>query len=203
MAADEVEYLSLTDEELKELGVPLDIRNNFDIPMTVGDETIGESYMRLMAEGMDSNWAEMISMQSCPAFASDKGYIQDQRRHGTSIAEQYKNTPRELEELRKGLARNGYKLKSDDQYVRTAARFPNDPMAIVNETRSFSEVKKMVDERQKRSRDEEPMKKVHKLHPRLVEKRRQQMIKEDPGLAFKDQRELRERIVDKHGSKGN
>ena len=53
MAADEVEYLSLTDEELKELGVPLDIGKNFDVPMTVGDETIGESYMRLMAEGMD------------------------------------------------------------------------------------------------------------------------------------------------------
>ena len=41
----------------------------------------------------------------------------------------------------------------------------------------------------------------HRLNPAIVERIRQRKIKENPDLAHKNQRDLREQIIDQHGLK--
>lgn len=187
---------------LSEVPIPYDIQLYGECQMRCGGKTIMQFYLERIAAGVVPKLAETFAMQQSPGIGITTSiFLQDQRRWGSSIADQYKGQPKELEALRQGLARNGYKLKSDDQYIATAARFPCDPAAIVNETNSFQDVKKMVDERHARMADAGPRKIKHKLHPKLVEGIRQRKIKENPDLAHADQRRLREEIVDKHGSK--
>lgn len=186
---------------LKEFKVPREIQVRFDDLMTIGQEpeTVGECYFRLLEEGEHPNWAEMIALQSAPVIGGDHAYLQDQNRHGMYIEDRYAGQPKELDALRKGLRANGYELKPTDHYIPTAAQKPNDPGAVVNETQSFSDLKKRVAERQSRLRNEKP-EKMHRLNPRLQETIRQREIALNPDLAKRDPVEHRAEIVEKHGT---
>ncbi len=197
-------YLERTEQDLAEVPVPYDIQLYGECAMRCGNKTIMQFYLERIADGVSPRLAETFAMQQAPGIGITTSiFLQDQRRWGSSIADQYKGQPHELEDLRRGLAKRGYKLKSDDQYISTAARFPNDPQAIVNQTQSFDEVKKRVEERQKRAADAGPMKIKHKLHPKLVERIRQRRIERNPDLKRADQSKLRAEIIEKHGSKGD
>jgi hypothetical protein len=141
---------------------------------------------------------------------TDAIFIADQNRHGTSILDRMNGDYRAVERLRKGLAKNGYTLKSDDHYISTAALKPNDPAAILNHTTGLGGLKKRMEDRGQ-SMDGEikikarenglPTPIKHQLNPRIVERIRQQKIKENPDLARKDQRELCKQIIDERGTK--
>jgi len=139
---------------------------------------------------------------------TDSVFIQDQNRHGRSILDRMNGDVRAVERLRKGLAKNGYTLKSDDHYIATAATKPNDPAAIVNHTTGLGGLRSRLEGRGQSMEGEINLKPreyerqvKHKLNPKIVERIRQQRIKQNPDLARKDQRELREAIIDQHGSK--
>ena len=194
----------MTVSGLAEVPIPYDIQLYGECPMRVGDKTVMQFYLERIAEGAEPRFAELLALQSPPGIGiTTSVFLQDQRRWGSSIADQYKGQPRELDALRKGLARNGYKLKSDDQYISTAARFPNDPAAIVNETQGFDEVQRRVSEQQKRAADAGPMKVKHKLHPRIVNRIMERKIEHNPDLKRADKSKLRAEIIEKHGSKGD
>jgi len=186
---------------LAELDIPEDIRLYGNYRMRSGDQTIMRFYLDRIAAGMSPRFAETLAMQQAPGIGiTTSVFLQDQRRWGGSILDQHGGDQLEVLGLKADLAKHGYKLKSDDQYIKTAAEFRGDPGAIVNETQSFSDLKKRISERQKR-RSEEPAKIKHKLSPKIVERIRQQKIKQNPDLARKDQRELRHEIISKHGTK--
>ncbi len=189
--------------ETKVLEIPDDIELHGRLSMRSGSKTIMQFYLERIAAGVTPKLAEALAMQQAPGIGITTAvFLQDQRRHGTSILDQYKGDHRQVEELRRGLARNGYKLKADDQYIATAARpgMSSDPLAIVNETQDFESLQKRNAERQAREQ-EQPAEVKQRLAPRIVERIRQQRIKQNPDLARTDQRELREEIISKHGTK--
>jgi hypothetical protein len=187
--------------KLKDLDIPDEIRQYGDCQMKSGDQTIMRFYLDRIAAGMSPRFAETLAMQEPPGIGiTTSVFLQDQRRWGNSILDQHGGNELEVLGLKADLAKHGYKLKADDQYIKTAAEFRGDPRAIVNETQSFSDLEKGIKERQKR-RAEEPAKIKRKLAPKIVERIRQQKIKSNPDLARKDQGELRHEIISKHGTK--
>ena len=160
---------------------------------------------------------ERIAIQLC-AYAcgqssmgvgiTDTVYIQDQNRHGRSILDRHNGDARAVERLRKALAKNGYSLKSDDHYIPTAGLPFGDPRAIVNHTQGLGDLRRHLEKNQRTVEGEvsvkgeaREIKKKHRLNPVIVERIRQREIAQNPDLAHKNQRELRESIIDKHGSK--
>ncbi len=193
--------MTLAGMELEELSIPDDIRLYGHCPMKSGDQTIMRFYLDRVASGMSPRFAETLAMQEPPGIGiTTSVFLQDQRRWGGSILDQHGGNELEVLGLKADLAKHGYKLKSDDQYIKTAAEFRGDPRAIVNETQSFSDLKKSLKERQAR-RAEQPAKVKHKLSPKIVERIRRQKIQSNPDLARKDQGELRHEIISKHGTK--
>jgi hypothetical protein len=179
--------------KLQSLEIPDDI---------LADQWQLDRYLQMVADGTTPKMAVLLASQKpCGIGITSSVFLQDQRRHGGSILDQMKS-PGQVDALRKGLAKNGYRLKADDQYIATAARsgMAYDPEAIVNETQDFKSLEKKVAERQKIA-SEQPATIKRRLAPHLVERIRQQKIQKNPDLARTDQRELRERIIDKHGTK--
>ena len=152
--------------------------------------------------------AYAIGESSLGVGITDSVFIQDQNRFGRSILDRHNGDARAVERLRKALKRNGYNLKSDDHYIPTIAKRFGDPDAIVNHTQGMGDLRRRLEKRRTTVEGEisvkgeaTPVQRQHKLHPRIVERIRQQKIKQNPDLAHKDQRELREAIIDKHGAK--
>jgi hypothetical protein len=152
--------------------------------------------------------AYAVGESSMGVGITDSVFIQDQNRHGRSILDRHNGDVRAVERLRKALAKNGYTLKSDDHYITTAAKHFGDPAAIMNHTTGLGGLRKNLESRGQSMEGEINLKpreyerKVkHKLNPQIVERIRQRKIKENPDLARKDQRELRESIIDQHGLK--
>jgi hypothetical protein len=180
-----------------------------------GSIPVLEHYLNCL-EKNDGN--EQLAVQLC-AYAvgdssmgigiTDSVFIQDQNRHGRSILDRHNGDARAVERLRKALAKNGYTLKGGDHYIPTVGLPFGDPRAIVNHTQGLGDLKRNLSKFNKtvegeieiKGEQRAPAKKKVPLHPRIVERIRQQKIKENPDLARKDQRVLREEIIHKHGSK--
>ena len=176
-------------DTLKELHVPDDIAAN---------ELQFDHFVRMVADGQSEKMAAMLASQTAPGIGITNAiFQQDQRRHGNSILDRMNGDQRATERLRKQLASRGYKLKSDDHYIPTAAAFPGDPRAVVSNTRSHQEVQAHANDlAAKRAR---PQKKCS-LNPRIVNRIAEKKIAEDPDLARKPRAELVESIVEQHGS---
>tara|TARA_R110000868_G_scaffold33142_4_gene120686 strand:- start:31 stop:681 length:651 start_codon:yes stop_codon:yes gene_type:complete len=203
---------------LQEIEIPQEVLdwNERGLCTRAGQVPVIDHYLNCLAAN-DGN--EKMAVQ-ITAFAigesrmgvgiTDAIFIADQNRHGTSILDRMNGDHRAVERLRKGLARNGYTLKSDDHYIATAALKPNDPAAILNHTTGLGGLKKRMEDRGQ-SMDGEikikprenglPTPIKHQLNPRIVERIRQQKIKENPDLARKDQRELCKQIIEERGTK--
>lgn len=181
-----------------------------------GSVPILEHYLNCL-EANDGN--EQLAVQIC-AYSigeshmgvgiTDNVFLQDQNRHGRSILDRHNGDLRAVERLRKALARNGYSLKSDDHYIPTVARYFGDPAAIVNQTNGLGGLRRSLEDQGRTVEGEIELKPKenglpspvrHKLNPKIVERIRRNLISNNPDLAHKDQRELRESIIDKHGQK--
>lgn len=92
----------------------------------------------------------------------------------------------------------GYTPNRSDVYMGSAADRPGDPQGFVPRLQARTHLKKL---KEKKSRQGPPRKKV-RMAKNLVEQRRRSMIAADPGLAHVNQNELRQQIIEKHGSKG-
>lgn len=159
----------------------------------------GLRYLELVSMGNSPRMAEVFALQSPPGIGiTNSQYLQDQNRWGTSILDRMNGNHRAVETLRKGLAKNGYKLKSDDHYISTAANGRHDPMAIVNEHQTFKELEARV---AAKAKAEKPTPKGCRLSPTIVERIRQREISANPDVAHKDQQEVVANIIDKHGSR--
>lgn len=165
-----------------------------------GDECVLR-YLDMIAAGTTPKMAEMLALQQSPGIGvTNSQYLQDQNRWGRSILDRHNGDERAVERLRGALAKRGYKLRSDDHYISTAARFHGDPAAIVNEHSSFKDLERRVEERQKIKADTEPTPPT-RLSPTIVERIRQRRIAENPDEARRDIREVTAEIVETHGAK--
>jgi hypothetical protein len=198
-------------EELKELNIPPDIDRYGDCAMRHGDKTILEFFLNLVANGESPRMAEALAMQQSPGVGvTDTVYIQDQNRHGRNILERMGGDQRAVDDLRKSLARNGYKLRSDDHYIPTAARFRGDPQAIVNGTQTFGDLQKRLVNRgtatfgavdTKHDAERARTKQHSRLSPSIVKRIDKRNLEADPDLARVSVRDRHADIVEKHGAK--
>lgn len=197
--------------DLEELDIPADIDRYGDCLMRQGDKTILEFFLTLIGNGETPRMAEALAMQQAPGVGvTDTVYVQDQNRHGRNILERMGGDQRAVNTLRKSLARNGYKLKSDDHYIPTAARYHGDPQAIVNGTQTFGDLQKRLKERGTQTygavdtkHDSERARKTPatRLNPKIVNRIDQRNLSANPDLARVPVRDRHADIVHKHGSK--
>lgn len=124
-----------------------------------------------------------------------------------TLADQFKGDDKMLKYVVAQAKARGYNPSSRDVYMRSLAKFPGDPEAFVKTGEGESKVKDVIRKRNWtceelgiEATDREPPKK-RGLAPDLVEEVRRKMLKKDPSLKAKNQNELREAIIDKHGSK--
>jgi len=195
--------------DLKDLKIPVDVQRYGDYPMRTGGKSILQFFVECVAKGTSPRMAESLAMQEPPGIRiTDTTFIADQNRHGRSILDRMGGDQRSVEALRKNLARNGYKLQSDDHYIPTVARFPGDPKAIVNQTRTMSDLRKDLQQSNRevhgeinQSHTAAPRRmKKHRLHPRIVQQIDRTELAENPKLKETPAAARYERIVEKHGS---
>lgn len=170
--------------------------------IAMGDEAVIR-FLEMVSRGTSPKFAEMLALQQPPGIGiTNSQYLQDQNRWGRSILDRMNGDQRAVERLRKNLKSHGYSLKSDDHYISTAARFSGDPEAIVNHHQTFDELEKRVEGRRNAIESGEVKKQESvRLAPHIVERIRQQKIKENPDVAREDQKKVVAEIIDRHGSK--
>jgi len=199
-----------TTDNLEEIDIPADILRYGHYPVRSGDNRlILDFYLDMIANGTSPRMAEALALQEPPGIGiTDTNFIADQNRHGTSILDRMGGDTRAVEDLRRRLALNGYKLKDDDHYIPTVARFSGDPEAIVNNTQTMSDLKRKLKNRgtpfegevsTEGHKSHGPRKK-YRLNPRIVERIDNENLERDPGTALTPKAERYEAIIEKHGS---
>ena len=189
--------------------IPQDILRIGHCQMRVGSELVIDFYLRILSEGTPPKMAESLAMQQAPGIGVTNAiFVQDQNRHGRMILDRMNGDPRQVEALKKSLARNGYRLRAGDHYIPTAARFAGDPEAIVNNTNTFSDLKKKVESRGRETHGavsvnhdaERHRVKSVRLSNKIVQRIDQHQIKQDPSLARTAVSDRHAAIIEKHGA---
>lgn len=165
-----------------------------------------EFYLQMLATGNSVSMAHMLASRQAPRGLTDSVVVGGFQRI-KDLSPEYRDW------LCKELKAKGANFSPDDVYMPSLGTDPNgaDPKAVLSVDNALSRIRKTSEEmgvdtdgvisvKGSQFRKDPPNSRTHKLHPRIVERTRQAMIAEDPGLALKDQRELREAIVEKHAN---
>lgn len=138
-----------------------------------------------------------LGIRTESTFAAGYGSLRDQCGSEESLRSVVQNAEK-----------NGYKPNASDVYMPTLARFTGDPKAffrgdVAASIRKHAEASGRGCQGRievKAKGMQQPPKRC-RLAPHIVERIREQRIKENPELAKADQSELRANIIEKHGSK--
>lgn len=152
-------------------------------------------YRKMVKAGQSPAFAQMAACRQAPTGETDKSFMAK----STGIADQ------PLDDYTRGhitarARRNGYSPRATDTYDPLVAAYPGDPAAFTNHGDGREKIKR-AKQRLAEPTQGDPHAKVHELHPDIVEKNRQHLLKQDPGLKEKDQREVTEMIIDRHALK--
>lgn len=161
-------------------------------------------YDKLLAEGMAPRLAEMLASQRAPASRTDREFLAD----AGTLGKQFGRDQFGLEK-RVQIARSlGYNPSPNDVYVDALADFPGDPRAFVKPSAPKGDIKRQAQARNislngavKHKASQRPPKPRVKLAPDIVRDIYREKVRQDPGVAFKDKREVVAEIVDKHAYK--
>lgn len=162
-------------------------------------------YHQIVSRGTGPVMAHMLASQQPPVCRTDSELMAGQNKI-KDLPDGYRQM------LCRALKKNGATFSIHDSYHGGPANFLGDPECLVGHGHGRSHMKRLCEKRGLKGSgvvdvdgtkcvEQKPLERVHQLHPRIVENIRQRMIDEDPGLAFQDQRELRESIIDKHALK--
>lgn len=166
----------------------------------------GATYAQLRLNGQSHNFAEMIALQSGPGLDTDDIFFSGQ---GTLLNQFGSN--KHVERFAKVAKRHGYTPSPNDVYYPGLARFQGDPEAFVSRSMGRSYIKKLCEKRgwacegavkvEHRQPEHDPLapENCQTLGEDVIRDRAMQMYKEDPSVAKMDRKELRKKIIDKHG----
>lgn len=196
--------------KLKELNVPHEVRQRSgEFVKGSSGKTILEFFLTMVGDGVTIRMAEVLALRQPPGIGvTDTIYLQDQNRHGSSILDRMGGDQRAVKRLQGNLAKHGYKLKSDDHYIPTVARFPGDPEAVVSNTQGLGDLKRNLESRGNETRgminvehnnDRPPTKKT-RLNPKIVNRIDRRNLSANPDLVKTDVRDRHADIVERHGS---
>ncbi len=165
-----------------------------------------EVYAAAIASGSSPAFADMLASRKAPEIGGgDTAYMKGR---GT-LATQFEGCEQQLDYLTKTAKRKGYNPGINDIYEASLASFPGDPAAFVPPSGGLNHIKHVCEDKDiscdgafKRKRSiKDPDNKPFidkKIYKRLAKK----MVSEDPGLAAKPRREVKEAVYDKHAFKG-
>lgn len=162
-----------------------------------------ETFAALRKKGNTIVMAHMLACRKAPACMTDDVFMTGQVRI-KDMADGHR------EFLCNEIVKNGGTVCPDDTYMPGMANKIGDPEAVCgfgDGGESF--VRKLADKRGvktigpvehdgRRNSPDTAGEPVHRLHPRIVERKLNEMLTADPSLKTKDQRELREGIIEKH-----
>lgn len=208
--------MSVTATKSKRIPIPREIQNwTAEGLLSAGGLTPTEHYRQCIRNGSTEKFAcDLVALavgkSSMGTGITDDVYIADQNRHGRTILDRMGGNERMVNRLAKALwEKHGYRLKPTDHYVESVARYTGDLDAVVTHGKGLGDLKRNLKKQGRtvkgeieiKGEDTGPRKRKHALHPRIVERIRQQRIAANPDLARIDQRKLRAEIIEKHGAK--
>lgn len=182
------------------------LMKSIEAEVTVWPEDMQDAYRALIANGQSPSMSHMLVSRQGPRSLTDDAVMSGMQR--------IKDLPDGRREyLCQKIKENGGSVSPSDCYMQGMASFTGDPNAVIGHGDCVDKIRRVANERGelstgivevdgRKNREVKPAKKTYELHPRIVERNRQKMIAADPSLAHKDQRELRESIVDKHRYQG-
>jgi len=171
--------------------------------------SIGALYMRLRDEGSANRWAAMCSLQKGPVLSTDDTFFQGSK----PLYDQFESQAH-LDRYLKVSAQHGYTPDKNAVYFPSLARFRGDPEAYVTRAMGRSYIKKLLEKRgwsseggvnvKGRGPESDPLdaKNCIPLGEDIIRERAAVMQAKDPSLKRMNRRELREKIIEKHGMKG-
>lgn len=153
------------------------------------------AYRAMIDAGQSPAMAQLLACREPPRGDTDKSYMARSQGIAAQPLDDYTR-----EHIAARARRHGYRPRATDTYDPLAAAYPGDPAAFTNHGDGREKISRA------RQRFTEPTKgdphaREHELHPEIVERNRQKLLEDDPGLAEKDQREVTEMIVEKHSLK--
>jgi hypothetical protein len=185
------------------------------IPIDI--ESAGEDvvlfYLYLVEEKHESPMlSEMLALRSPPRIMTDDVVLGGMR----TISDMFHRDPVMTERLCRIAMKRGYRPRPSDVYLSSVANCEGDPHAFINHGQGRGDLRKTLEKRgyetgsttsgndivpiaKVREPEQDPYENVTKLSPKLRESIRKRKIKQNPDLKHKNQRELREQIVDQHG----
>lgn len=149
-------------------------------------------YHAMVESGQSPVFAHLAASRTPPDGNTDKSFLARQVKVGDQPLDDYTRG-----HIASRARRHGYSPRATDTYDPLAAAYPGDPAAFTNHGEGREKIKR-ARQRFKEPTHGDPHARVHELHPEIVERNRKNLLKQDPGLAEKDQREVNEMIVDKH-----
>ena len=180
------------------------MQNSTKWPVVSDNQWVQVFYEDMREAGQSHVMADMLAHQRAPGCETDSTLFAGTK----TLAEQFKHDPHHLDLLIKKAKARGISVNATDQYEPCLASEPLDPSALIPHSGGRSHVKKLCEAKGidcngrikvKGNRlDKEP--EMCKLAPNLVEESVNKMIQRDPGLASKDRRELRAKVIHEQGN---
>lgn len=149
---------------------------------------------------------DMLASRKAPGASTDREFFADS---DATVARLHQQDPRYAARITAKAKQLGYQPNSNDVYMSQLAKCEGDPLAFVPATGGRHHVKKVCEQRGlgcegavavKAMEVAAPAPRV-RLAPKIVDEYVKKYVAKDPSLAKKPKRELREMIVEKHGSK--
>lgn len=164
-------------------------------------------YMVLRRRGESHRIAEMLAMQRAPRANTDDTFFSGM---GT-LLDSVDGNQKRLKKLVAAARRRGYEPSAGDAYFPNLADGEGDPDAFVSRSRGTSHIRKVCEKRgwecrgsvkvKAREPESDPYLNRKPLGEDIIQRTAAVMMQKDPSLRSVPRRELRERIIDKHGQK--
>lgn len=178
-------------------------------PMRDGKATKGAFYWMLREGGMGHKFAEMLALQRGPVLSTDDTFFEGAK----PLYEQF-GSQKHLNHYLKAAKRQGFTPPVNSVYFPGLARFPGDREAFVTRAMGRSYIRKLCEKRgwecdgavnvDHRQPEEDPLsqKNCVALGEDIIRDRAIAMAEKNPDIKRMDRNELRRKIIDKHGPKG-
>jgi hypothetical protein len=176
-----------------------------DYPVVSEDPFVQGFYEHVRDGGDSHRMAEMLAFRQAPRANTDREFFEGR---GT-LETQFSGTPDALNYVIRNAMKHGYKPNPNDVYTSALARFPGDPQAFVPATGGRGHIQAVCERRgwacegsvNVKSREPTEAPKSIRLGEDIVQKKIRKMVRENPDNARRPIGELRDEIINKHGSK--
>ena len=167
----------------------------------------GTIYVKMRREQASDRWAAMCALQQAPRIMTDSVFFEGFKRPGDEFDPHYAAS------LRKECAKRGFTPPTGAKYFPGLARFRGDPEAFVSQGDGRAYIQKLCAKRgwgcegavniAGRQPEKDPFADENcvPLAEDLIRNKAREMITKNPDLKRIPKRELRERVLAKHGPK--